>query len=318
MIYFFHGTDNYLSLKEASRTVKRLQATEPSLTITRVDAEDYPIERVITAYRTSDMFNPRKILFLKRISNNSQVEDLVDDLTDYAESISSSPEQNDNDVIVIWEASKIRINSKYYKFAKKYSIVYESPQLNKRTFLTWAKSAAEEYGLRPMGSTIQTLSHHSDYKTERFENELKKFKAAGIEQLTEETVQKLSTDSFENDIWNLLDNLNGPSGKKIALKTLQNLLSHNVDPYYIFAMVTRNLRILVQIKDLLDQNEERNAIASKLKLPIFTVPTLTNKASSLDKKLLCTLYEKCNNLDYEMKTGGINPELGLTMLISVL
>ena len=83
-------------------------------------------------------------------------------------------------------------------------------------------------------------------------------------------------------------------------------------------MITRNVRLITLTKYLLEEREETGSVAKTLKVPPFTVPSLINSSKKYSKKKLKTLYTKLSNLDFQTKKGQIDPNLGLTLLSSIL
>ena len=83
-------------------------------------------------------------------------------------------------------------------------------------------------------------------------------------------------------------------------------------------MIARNLRISIQTKHLLEQNINEKKIASILKLPPFAVYPIIKATKNLNKERILLQYRKLSNLDYEIKTGRIDPILGLSLFTLVL
>ena len=119
------------------------------------------------------------------------------------------------------------------------------------------------------------------------------------------------------DIWKLIDHLNA-NDKANSLKAIENLTTQNNDPNYILAMLARNLRLIAQTKYLVGQGKDSRAIASALRLPPFTVPSLIKAANNQTEEKIKKLYEKFTNLDYQIKTGKIDGKLGLTLLCTYI
>jgi len=101
-------------------------------------------------------------------------------------------------------------------------------------------------------------------------------------------------------------------------RILEKLLEYKVDPHYILAMIARNLRIAIQIKYLLDQGVNERKMASILKLPPFAIYPVVKAVRNIDRKRILTQYKKLSNLDYEIKTGRIDPILGLSLFTLIL
>ena len=135
--------------------------------------------------------------------------------------------------------------------------------------------------------------------------------------ITRQDVTSLVSNTLESDIWNLIDAIN-TGDRKYSVEILERLISQSVDANYIISMITRNVRLITLTKYLLEESEETGSIAKTLKVPPFTVPSLISSSKKYSKKRLQTLYTKLSNLDYQIKKGQIDSNLGLTLLSSIL
>jgi len=316
MYKLFHGKEGFLSYREAKRYLARIREQFPQYAFTAVDCETSNTDQIVQTYKTVDMFSSGKIVFLNRLSENKAKEAILEDIK---ASIIDSP--SDLIILIIWEDQKIASNTKFFKaFNQSKDTIYESPELNKRTFITWATEEIKNEDIKIDKSIIYELARRADYQVERFINEIEKLKLADSDKIDLDFIKNTTQDTYENTIWNLIDKLNSTdkNDKGESVKMLESLMKSNVDPIFIHAMITRNIRQLLLVKYLLSHDKESKEIASLLRIPPFTVPQLIHKAQDIPFKKLTLIYEKLSNLDYEMKIGNIDSKLGLTLLLSLL
>jgi DNA polymerase III delta subunit len=83
-------------------------------------------------------------------------------------------------------------------------------------------------------------------------------------------------------------------------------------------MIARNIKQLMLIKKMLEEEKDDREMVSILKIPPFTLPRLKGIAKESDYKNLLNIFEKIYNLNYESKIGNIDAELGLILLITRL
>jgi len=165
---------------------------------------------------------------------------------------------------------------------------------------------------------IKVLAERINYDPERCTNELRKLKLT-VENstITLPDVESLVSDTLENDIWNLIDAINQKDSIQSST-ILERLMAQNIDSNYIISMLARNLRLITLTKYLLEESGTTGNIAKRLKVPPFTVPSLINSSKKYSKAKIRTLYSKMSNLDYQIKKGLIDPDLGITLLSSIL
>lgn len=302
----YHGKNNYLSLRAAHNTLNNeFKENE----IIAIDAESNKAESIIDQLYSPSLFTTQKVYFLKRLYRNKDRSLLLDNLLDILPKGTVS--------ILIWEDQKIRSNTKYYKFFKEKNAVEEFAELNKRTFISWAREEIEKYPIHIDSDILKLVAQRSNYEPERFVNNIEKLKLLEEDKLEKKVLDTVVADTLETDIWKLMDSIT-QSDQRAINEILEKLLEYKVDPHYILAMIARNLRISIQIKYLLEKNVNERKMASILKLPPFAIYPVIKAVKNVDKSKILLQYKKLSNLDYEIKTGRIDPILGLSLFTLVL
>jgi DNA polymerase-3 subunit delta len=277
--------------------------------IISIDADSQDSYKIIDLLYSPSLFSTPRVYFLKRVYKNKNRDILLENLLEVL--------KTDQVTVIIWEDQKIRSNTKYYKFFKENDSLEEIKELNRRTFITWAKEEIENSKLNLQYDLINTLCQRSNYDPQRFLNNLNKLKLVDEDEIDREILDQLIANTLESDIWKLMDSINESNQKEIN-NILGNLLEYRVDPNYILAMIARNLRISIQIKHLLEKGMNTRKFPSILKLPPFAVYPMIKSVESIKKEKILMQYQKLSNLDYEIKTGRIDPVLGLSLFTLVL
>ncbi|OGC35923.1 DNA polymerase III subunit delta [candidate division WS6 bacterium RIFOXYB1_FULL_33_15] len=303
MFKLYIGNDTYISLSHAKELVNQLRKETNSEYIL-IDGDKTDSSKISDILTSSSLFNSSRLIFLKRIYRNKDKEQLIPFLLEYLE-------RNSTDNIIIWEDQKVSAVTKYVKYFKTKNLLEEYDKLNKRTFITWAKEIVKKNNIQLETDAINLLIQYSNFDTERFENNLRKLKLLGKELITSKDVREIAPDTLEEDIWKLLDEMNIQNGK--PLKVLEKILNQKVDPNFIFSMIARNMKLITMTKHLTDKHTSFQQIASILKVPPFTVKPLLDASEKYSWEKIVNKYHKLCNLDYEIKTGRIEPKLGLTL-----
>jgi DNA polymerase-3 subunit delta len=306
MYRLYHGKSPYLSLREAHRLLDtELKENE----IISIDADSQDPLKIIDLLYSPSLFTTPRVYFLKRVYKNKNKDILLENLLEIL--------KTDQITVIIWEDQKIRSNTKYYKFFKKNNSVEELKDLNRRTFITWAKKELEKSKITLSYDLLNTLCQRSNYDPQRFLNNLNKLELLDEEIINIKILDQVVANTLESDIWKLMDSITESNQTEIN-NILSNLLEYRVDPNYILAMIARNLRISIQTKHLLDKGINTRKFPSILKLPPFAVYPMIKSVESTKKEKILMQYRKLSNLDYEIKTGRIDPILGLSLFTLVL
>lgn len=308
MYKLYIGNETYLSFTEAKRFVKNLR-DESEFEYLSMDAEKIKAGELIDVLSSNSLFNTQRIIFLKRVYRNKEKDSIISFLLEYLDS-------NSTDYIVIWEDQKVSSVTKYVKFFKQKNLLEEYTKFNKRTFASWAKNILNQEALNINSNALDLLIQYSNYDTERFQNGIKKLKLLDSDLISENDIRELHPNTFEQDIWKLLDEINSEDGQPLLI--LENLFKQEVDPNYIISMIVRNVRLITMAKHMVKNGSSYSEIASALRIPPFTVGPIVNSANRYSSEKVKTVYEKLSSLDYEIKVGRIEPKLGLTLLCTIL
>jgi DNA polymerase-3 subunit delta len=104
--------------------------------------------------------------------------------------------------------------------------------------------------------------------------------------------------------------------KGVALAKLRHLLTDGQAPQYIIFMIARQVRILLQVKELDNLRMRPNEISSKVGLrPGFLTDKAIEQSRGFAPADLERLHERVLSLDHKSKTGGIDVNAGLDLLV---
>jgi len=129
-------------------------------------------------------------------------------------------------------------------------------------------------------------------------------------------VQAISAAAGQGDIFDLVDSLGGRDGRK-AMGMLHRLLEYQ-DYFTVFGMVVRQFRLLIQVRELLDQGAPKTEIAHQMHLLSFIADKLVMQAGRFSLTDLERIYHHLLDVDDAIKTGQVPDALALEMFISSL
>jgi DNA polymerase III subunit delta len=123
--------------------------------------------------------------------------------------------------------------------------------------------------------------------------------------ITPDMIDQLVTGSIEQSIFTMTDQLakNDVAG---VLKTMRRLQNQGQEAPYLFAMITRQFRIMLEMKALAEQRTPQNAIASKMSIHPYVVKTTLGQCRNFSHSQLKRALRKLLEVDRRLKTGGIH------------
>ena len=151
------------------------------------------------------------------------------------------------------------------------------------------------------------------------ENEIEKLVLyKGAEATIEvQDVGLLSPYAAEASIFDLVDALGNRHSKQAAV-LLQQKLNEGTDPAYLFAMIARQFRLLIQVKELADTGLRPPAISERLKMHSFVAGKLFQQAQQFSLAQLEQIYRHLLDVDVGVKIGRHDLNTVLHLLVAGL
>jgi DNA polymerase-3 subunit delta len=134
------------------------------------------------------------------------------------------------------------------------------------------------------------------------------------QQVTAADVRALVSRAREISIFDLVDAI-GLRQTDRALRLLHAMLADLAAPLYLLSMIARQIRILLQVSELLAQGLGESDIASQLKLHPYVTKKGVAQAHNFSRGQLKDAHNRLVETDWSIKTGKIHDELALDLLV---
>ncbi len=124
-------------------------------------------------------------------------------------------------------------------------------------------------------------------------------------------VEKLTPFRGQTNIFAMVDAV-GERRMSDANRYLHSVLSEE-DSFYVFAMIIRQFRLLIQAQSALEEGKE---ISSALNLPKFVAQKITSQARTFSSSELERIYHELLTIDISVKNSTINLDAALEGFIA--
>jgi DNA polymerase-3 subunit delta len=183
----------------------------------------------------------------------------------------------------------------------------------------WIKKRLQKHGGRIEPRAAQRLAAAVGADLRLLDQEIVKLAtyANSERPITEMDVEKLVPYSQEAVIFDLVDALGHRDGRTAA-ETLRRLLEEGEHPLGLLGMIVRQFRLLIQVKELKAKGVSSRDSAKALKIHPFPASKLCNQATHFTSAQLEKIYRHLSETDLEIKTGRIDSELALDLLVAGL
>ncbi|MEK7124582.1 MAG: DNA polymerase III subunit delta [Patescibacteria group bacterium] len=309
MIYFLYGLDSYGSKQKLSEIIDGYKKVRQSgLSLAYFDASQKSFQEFSDIFKTYSMFEDKKLIILKNVFLNKEFqEDFLKELKKL-ESLS--------DIIVIYESEKPDQRLKIFKDLLKNCQCQAFELLDSRNLKIWAQKEFEKHGQKINADALDLLLNYTGNDLWRAYNEINKLANYKKGQaVKKEDVEMQVRPRIEADIFKTIDSLAGKN-KKEAFKFLQKHLDAGDNPLYLLSMITYQFRNLLLVKELAQKGFMYASIVKKSGLHPFVVKKSYFLCNQFTFEELKRIYLKIFQMDIDIKTGKIEAETAINLLVS--
>ena len=318
-LYLMTGPEKFMANQVEKNLIESLIPTGlESLNLTLYTDQVIDVSGMIANCKTLPLMSQRRIIIVRdsvdltKIKNKKDEEAFIDYLAN----------PNETSLLLIyWEKADKR--RKLYKAMAKYGTVLDFQKLNQRDLSRWINERLKEAGKSMTKQVLDLLIDRSMYlinenKTmEIIANEINQLidHAGERQEISQEDVLLVLPQPIEDGIFKLIDY--GMTAKKDqALLMLGQFYLQGESPFGVFSLLMRQIRQLIQVKLYQKKyNNDINQIAKDMKLNAYIVRKILRNAQRYSLEKLWDLMVLGADLDFQMKTGEIDQELGLELFL---
>lgn len=317
-VYLLYGTEKYQMNEFVSFLVEQtISQEEHDFALVHYDLSDTPLQAVIEEAEMVPFMVPRKLILVQDASvftagkDNAKVEHRVEALLEYMK----NPAEYSVLVFMV-NQEKLDERKKIVKEIKSRGTLLTFMPLGSEDLLKWVskkmkerectmEEGAAEMVIRNAGTQLQTLSAEID--------KLCLYAGKGGV-ISVHIVEQLIARTTEQNVFALVEDIANLRVDR-ALGIFYELLKQKEEPIKIAALIARQFRIILQVKDLGGQSYSQQQIASQLGLHPYAVKIAGEQARKFQASQLKQILSRLGTLDFQMKTGAIDKVLGLELFL---
>ena len=195
--------------------------------------------------------------------------------------------------------------------------VEESPRMRGRALTDWTVKRAEELGLpRTVGMQVARVTHADLGVVDSELQKLAAYKQSGAK-LTPEAVNELLAGAREDEVFKLTDNIL-PHPTAQAWTIARNLTRSGYQPTSIAYRIARHLALVLEVRAKQDRGESLQNIQGNMSQHSFVIQKAYDAARSVQPDRLEAALRAIRDYEWEVKSGQVDAELGLEVLLSRL
>jgi DNA polymerase-3 subunit delta len=320
MFYVFDGQDAFSQGEQVAKLLESMgdPATRELNTIL-LDGRTATLNEIRHHCDTMPFLSDRRLVLVRGLlerlgkKGNRAEAQFLEDLVDYL------PRLPDTARLFFLENKPLSKRHPVVKLAQRSEAglvkTFEVPQGNRLERWVRAKVKEAEAEIEPRA--VQALCTYVGSDLYQLTQEINKLAAYtdGQRAIRAEDIQLLTPHARQASIFDMVDALGQRDGKTAA-RIYHTLLDAGDHPLVLLAMIIRQFRLLIQVKELAPELGTHQAIARELKQNPYPIRKILAQSRNFTFPQLRRIYHKLLDTDVEIKTGRIEPALALDTLIA--
>ncbi len=309
MLIFLYGPDTYRSKQKLNEIIKGYKKVHPSgLNFKYYDATENSFKELWDELWYEPMFKEKKLIILKNIFQKAEFKEKI---LKYSKNLNVT-----DNIIVFFENGEVSEKDPLFKFLIKNSKSQKFEFLFGQNLKSWIKKEFEKYKIRVNPEVAEKLANFTGNESWQLSNEIKKLAAYRKEKNIQlKDIELLVKPRIETDIFKMINAI-ATKNKKQAILLLHKHLQKGDPPSYLLNMINFQFRNLILVKSMTKNNHSYQSILKKSKLHPFVVKKSFWQAQRFSLLELKKIYQKIFKADLAIKTGKVNPETALDLLIA--
>lgn len=305
-LYLLYGEEVYLKRQYKERIVKTMFPDGDTFNYSYYEGKGLNPKEIIDLAETLPFFAEYRLIVLE---NTGFLKNACPELADYVKQLPETTR-------MLFVENELDKRGKLFKTIKDKGSVVEFARQDERTLIRWIlgivkkeekqmTEAAAAYFLSKVGNDMENI-----------QKELEKLLCYtwNDAEVTMKEIDEVCVSQISNHIFDMVDAVAGKQQRK-ALDYYYELLALKEPPMRILFLLTRQFRILLQIKELESEGVTPKEMASKVGILPFLVGKYRAQAKPFTMKELREILEAGVNAEEDVKTGKIGDILSVEMFL---
>ncbi len=313
MIIFIYGPDTFRSRKKLNEIIQEYKKVHKSgLSLRFFDCEEKKtaVGDARDQVRQVSIFKEKRLnIIINLFSDVSQKEKFQEEIKEFS---------NSDDIFVVFEDKEIKKTDTLFKALIKNSKAQEFKKLAGGQVRSWVVKEAGVVNLKIEGSSLDLFLDYTGDDLWRISNEMQKLASfKNGKPVVAADVKSLVRPRIENDIFQTIDAI-AQKNKKRALDLIYHHIDNGDSPLYLLSMISYQIRNLLVIKELIEKHKPYDLIVKESGLHPFVVKKSYYQANQFPFADLKKIYQRIFEVDLNIKTGKVEPEMALDLLVAAM
>jgi len=299
MILFLYGSDSF-RLQQRLNILKQgfiNKYDKDGFNVETLEGDNLKIEDFRKTTLSAGLFSDKRLVVIKNIFSTDK--NLQEQIIEELESINK-------DNIVIFTSTELPKDKKdkLLKQLMRADKVEEFLVLKEGQLYHWIQNEVKNQGAVIDSEAVRYLGEAVGSDLWRMDNEIKKL-TSYAKRITIKEADLFIDSPLDDNIFNFMDALSNKNARQ-AIKLLHDQLDAGANEFYLLTMLSRQIKILLQIKETNGKGLDLHPFVIKKTLP---------QSKKFSMEILKKLYSKLTEIDKGLKSSQCLPQLYLDMFV---
>lgn len=257
------------------------------------------LNTILLNIQTIPFLTEKRLIIIENFLQEASTEDQKK----LAETLDQIPDSSI--VIFVEKGEKIDKRIALFKKIQTQGTIEEFASLDEAKLVTWIQEYTQKKNGKISFRNANFFSKHIGNDLWQLSNELEKLiDYKNNEEITEDDIMLLTKVNIKTTIFKFTDAI-GQKNLHEGMKTLNILINSGEDIFYIFHMMIRQFRLLIEIKDLIEKKLNKFQIQNQLKQHPYVISNLMQQCRNFKLDTLKSIYQKLLQIEIATKNGKI-------------
>ena len=305
-VYLLYGEEAYLKKQYKDRMTKAIIPDGDTMNYAYYEGKGINPAELVDLAETMPFFAERRLIVAE---NSGFFKNATPELADY---IKSMPDTT----CLLFIENEVDKRGKMYKAVKDRGRIVEMGRQDEKTLLYWIAGNVKKEGRQIKESTARYLVSKTGTDMENLEKELEKLFSytLGKDEITAADIDDICTTQITNKIFDMIEAM-AAKRQKQALDYYYDLLALKEPPMRILYLLSRQFKLLLEVKDLMGRGNDKAQIAKTAKLHPFVAGKYMQQCRTFSKAELRDIMEEAASTEEMVKTGRMNDVMSVEIFI---
>lgn len=308
LLQLFFGT-NIRRINEMSNRLVADYVTEiDDFNVIKMNLKEHTIEALVDEAQIMPMFSDRKVIIVTDAfiftgqKVRAEVKHNIDLLIEYIEN------KND-DTLIIFEvyAETLDKRKKLTKLITSLGQVDEVKPMSEYELKSFVKDTLSTNDIHITPDAVDAFLLKTGIEYETVINELDKLILYSDDTIELSDIDDVVSESLDSNVFRVTDLI--LANKKVeAVYLVRHLILQKEEPIKLLALITRQFRLMYQVKLLSGKGFDQDYIARTIKSHPYPVKLAMGRVRGINLEGLLQKIVKCRDIDYKMKSSYLDKQ----------